>query len=118
MNISTTEIILNTEMSQRSIPIELNETDLNLLPHAENILHTKLAETIVKLTENEDNQQLLYENLENKVEENNSKRINVNPKVLIVDDTSINIFALRMLLSKLKVGSDSVIYIFYIYSNT
>ena len=112
-NISSTEIILHTEMSQRTIPIELSETDTNLLPYTENILHANLTETNqdeeVKLLETEDSHLLLGKNSENRSHKNYSEEVKESLKVLIVDDTSINIFALRMLLSKLNVKSDSVI---------
>ena len=110
-NISPNDTILNLDMSQ--IPIELSETDMKLLPH---ILQAEVdPETEVKFCESAANPRLLLENLKERSEENNSEIVTESPKVLIVDDTSINVFALQMLLSKLKVKSDSVRYSLYIY---
>ena len=104
-NILSTEINLHSEMS--NIPNEFSETHQNLFPHL--LQANAIQEEESKLFESSVNPLLLGENLENSRQDNNSERVHESAKVLIVDDTSINIFALQMLLRKLNVNSDSVI---------
>ena len=113
-NISSTEIILKSEMT---IPNELfNETDRNLLPH---LLQAEAnQEEEGKFFESSVNPLLLDVNSEKSNQDDNKSEVNEKDKVLIVDDTAINIFAMQNLLRKLKVESDSVkysLYCIYIY---
>ena len=104
-NNTSTQKIFHTETSQ-SIPIEFIGSNLNLLPTIN--LAKSIQDINIQLNKSLDCHQLLEENAEKSREDNNSEIVNESPKVLIVDDTSINIFALQMLLRKLNVKSDSV----------
>ena len=123
--ILTTEIIVESDgLSERSIPLEnIGKTSEIISLGSENfgtISHFPLLQTSqdeVKMIAS-NNEELHIESdypmissingeEDNKYQEEGTKPI----KVLIVDDTSINIFALRMLLKKLQIESDSVLYI-------
>ena len=111
-NYFSTEIIIKTEMT---IPIEfISKSDRNYLPH---ILEAEPKEEESKFFESSVNPLLLDENSEKSSEENNSAIVNESPKVLVVDDTAINIFVIQNLLRKLNVKSDTVHNLFSIYKH-